>query len=83
MLRITNRTNNPVFLGRFGISNYGSIEISDEEAFKVKSTITKLEKSNIITSVRIADQVIKKEVTSLTSETTKKGRKKSKKGENS
>lgn len=81
MLRITNRTNNPVFLGRYGISVYGSIEIPDEEAFKLKSTITKLEKSNIITSVRIEEQVIKKEVTSLTSETPKKGRRNSKKGE--
>ena len=85
MLRITNRTNRPVFLGSIGIGIYDTVTISDEEGQILSSTIKKLENSGIISSVSIEEKKsVNQEATSLASETTtKRGRKKSKKGEKS
>lgn len=83
MLRITNRTNRPVFLGRVAIGIYETVDISDYDRQILSSTIKKLENSDIISSVSIEDKhLVQQEATSLASETTtKRGRKKSKKGE--
>lgn len=85
MLRITNRTNRPVFLGSVAIGIYDTVTISDYEGQILSSTIKKLENSGIISSVSIEEKKsVNQEATSLASETTtKRGRKKSKKGEKS
>lgn len=85
MLRITNRTNRPVFLGSVAIGIYNTVTISDYEGQILSSTIKKLENSGIISSVSIEEKKsVNQEATSLASETTtKRGRKKSKKGEKS
>jgi len=85
MLRITNRTNRPVFIGSVAIGIYDTVTISDYEGQILSSTIKKLENSGIISSVSIEEKKsVNQEATSLASETTtKRGRKKSKKGEKS
>lgn len=83
MLKITNKSNRPVFIGNIGIGVKSSVKISDGEAVNLQTSIKKLENSGIISSVSIEDKhLVQQEATSLASETTtKRGRKKSKKGE--
>ena len=80
MLKITNRTNHPVFIGRLGIGVGKSVMVDENEYRKISSNVAILERNNIINIVTVENkEPVKQEVASLTSETAKKGRRKNKK----
>lgn len=83
MLRITNRTNNPVFIGGISLGINETIALTDGEIRFLLSSIKKLENSGIISCVSIEEKnnTVNQEATSLASETPKKRGRKSKKGE--
>lgn len=79
MLKITNLTNQPVFIKNFSIGVGKSLIISDNEYRNISSNVAILERNNIISIVTVEEnKPVEQEVASLTS-TTKKGRRKNKK----